>query len=100
MPIRQSELNKKHHIIFPHKKSKELFNSFEVIPTCDLVIAEVSYPSTSLGIELGWAHKGGIKIICIYKKDTHISQSLKTVSKEFIEYTDSENLVDLLVRLF
>ena len=54
-PIKNSELYNSHEIIFPHDKSSEVSNSKEVIKGCDMVIAEVSYPSTGMGIELGWA---------------------------------------------
>jgi len=50
--IRKSELNKQHKIIFPHE-TEEFVNSKNIIKDCDLMIAEVTYPATSLGIELG-----------------------------------------------
>ncbi len=97
-PIRKSQLNKKHQIIFPHEKVKDPFNSLELIPTCDLLIAEVTYPSTGLGIELGWANKEKKKIICVYKKGSNVSQSLKAVSNDFIEYSNIQNLIEFLTK--
>lgn len=55
-PIRNSTLNTKHQITLPHENSIEQFNSKEFLKKCNLVIADVSYPSTGLGIELGWAN--------------------------------------------
>ena len=67
-PIRNSPLNKEHEMIFPHENSSQIFDSKNTIPTCDLIISEVSYPSTSMGIELGWANKENKRILFIYKK--------------------------------
>jgi hypothetical protein len=94
-PIRSSLLNKKHEIIFPHETDK-FINSKEIIKGCDLVIAEVSFQSTAMGIELGWANIMGKKIICVYKKGSKISQSLKTVSSVFLEYKNFKDLIDKL----
>lgn len=97
-PIRNSSLNKKHEIIFPHE-TDEFINSKEIIKDCDLVIAEVSFQSTGIGIEMGWANMMGKKIICVYKQGSKISQSLKTVSEDFIEYNDINNLIDKLNKI-
>lgn len=94
-PLRQSALNQTHAIILPHE-TEQFINSKEVIENCDLVIAEVSYPSTGMGIELGWAESLGKKVICIYKAGIKPSSSLKVVSQVFLEYTSSEHLVEQL----
>ncbi len=92
-PIRNSRLNNKHTIVLPHEKSDKPFNSKEFLKNCDLMIAEVSYPATGLGIELGWADIYGIPIICIYKKNTKPSGSLKVITDKFLEYSNSEELI-------
>jgi nucleoside 2-deoxyribosyltransferase len=93
-PIKQSALNKEHTFILPHEKSDELFDSKELLRNdCDLVIAEVSYPSTGVGIELGWANAFGVPIVCFYRKDFKPSESLRSVSKEFVEYNDVKELI-------
>ncbi|MCX7956147.1 MAG: hypothetical protein N2593_03555 [Patescibacteria group bacterium] len=78
LPIKKTDFNKAYQFIFPHEKSKEkLFNSKKLFyEGCDLVLAEISYPSISIGIELGWANMLGIKIICLYKKGIKPSKSL------------------------
>lgn len=98
-PIRHSELNNKYEFILPHEKSSQIFNSKKIIPQCDLIISEISYPSTSMGIELGWASKENIKILFIYKKGVKIAKSLKMVSSNFIGYLDSNDLIEK-IRLF
>ena len=54
-PIRGSIFNSLHEIILPHEIYKEAkdFITKDIIKSCDLMIAEVSLPSTGLGIELG-----------------------------------------------
>ncbi len=92
-PVRNSGLNKAHEIIFPHEESDMPTNSKEFLKTCDLMIAEVSFPATGLGIELGWADAFDIPILLIHKKGSHISNSSKLLTDNIIEYSDSEDLV-------
>ncbi|MBI3619557.1 hypothetical protein HY214_00190 [Candidatus Roizmanbacteria bacterium] len=95
-PIRNSKLNNEHEFILPHEVSEQTFNSKEIIPHCDLIISEVSYPSTGLGIELGWANKEDKKILFISKTGTPVARSLKILSSDFIEYTDYNDLIEKL----
>ncbi|MFZ2593696.1 MAG: hypothetical protein WAX38_02885 [Minisyncoccia bacterium] len=95
-PLRNSKLNTAHEISLPHEKSSDQFSSRNFLLSQDVVLAEVSYPSTGQGIELGWAESLGIPIVCIYKKGCTYSVSLTSVSSEFFEYENSE---DLLVQL-
>jgi len=93
-PIQDSSLAKEHNFIFPHSNSGEPFNSKEFFQNdCDLIIAEVSYPATGLGIELGWADMLKVPVVCIYKKDSKVSGSLKAVTDTFLEYSDSGDLI-------
>jgi hypothetical protein len=95
-PIRNSGLNTKHEIVLPHEKSDSQFNSKEYLKKCDLVIAEVSYPSTGQGIELGWANLYNVPIVCIYKFNTKPSGALKAVSNNLFEYSGKEDLIQKL----
>ena len=96
MPIRRSELSTLHDFILPHEASDQVFDSKEIILSCDFIIAEVSYPSTGMGIELGWANNGSKKILCLYKKGVRISRSLRIVSTDFIEY---KNPIDFIEKI-
>jgi len=86
---------KEFEIIFPHEKA-ETKPSKNVIKNCFALIAEVSYPSHGVGIEIGWADSFGIPVIFIFKKGSRISSSLKVVSDIFIEY---EKIEDILPKL-
>lgn len=100
LPIRESQLNSEHEIILPHEIYQEAsdFVTKDIIKTCDVMVAEVSFPATGLGIELGLANAFECPIICIYRKGAKISGSLKVVCKNFIEYTDKEDLIEKLGR--
>ncbi|MDP2666828.1 MAG: hypothetical protein Q8P05_05015 [Candidatus Diapherotrites archaeon] len=93
-PLRNSSLNQIHDIILPHERDGEPASSRDIIPTCHYVLAEVSYPSTGLGIELGWADHSGVQIICLYRKGNAISSSLRIISNIFIEYADASDMID------
>lgn len=94
--IRQSSVFSKHTCILPYEKSEKPENTHEIIKAADLIIAEVSYPGTGLGIELGWAHSFQKRIICIYKYDFHLAGSLKYISEEYISYVDYPELIKKL----
>ena len=95
-PIRKSRLNSENEIVFPHEKSDAPFSSKNFLKTFDVMVAEVSYPATGLGIELGWASCSGYPIICLYKKGSKISSSLRTITNRFLEYNDEKEMISLL----
>lgn len=95
-PLRKSQLDKLHEITLPHENSTDQFNSKKYMKDCNLILAEVSYPSTGQGIELGWANLYEIPIVCFYKKDVKPSGSLKIISNTFVEYENSEDMVQKL----
>lgn len=92
LPLKASELAKEHTFIFPHDQSLTPWLTKNVISTCDIFIAEVSYPFTGLGIELGWANIYDRHILCIYQKGSKPSESLKIATNNFLEYEDSSDL--------
>jgi hypothetical protein len=92
-PIRESVLNTQHEIIFPHEDYSSTINTKDVVKNCDVVFAEVSFPATGLGIELGWADIFSVPIVCFYKIDKKISGSLKFITNNFIEYSDLNDLL-------
>jgi len=91
-PLRKSELNIKHHIFFPHE-TDEFVNTKEIIKKSDIIVAEVSYPATGMGIELGWASDANKRIVCIFRTGSKVSGSLKVVCDKFIEYSDASDIV-------
>ena len=99
-PIRNSALNSKFFFILPHENSNELFSSLEFFKSksVDLLIAEVSYPSTGLGIELGQASSFNIPIACIYKIGNKYSNAVKALTKNIFEY-DEKSLIEVISKI-
>jgi hypothetical protein len=94
-PLRSSALNAAHEILLPQEHGKEQVTQ-DLIKNADVVIAEVSLPSTGQGIELGWAYIFGVPIICLYEKGSKFSNSLHFITDTFIEY---KNTNDMLTQL-
>lgn len=93
-PIENSDELKEFNIIFPHKKSRYSSNGRDFYKDINLFIAEVTYPATGLGIELGWAYDEEIPIYCFYKTGSKISSSLKSVTNNFVEYSSVDDLIN------
>ncbi len=94
-PLKNSSLNLINAFFFPHEDGRNV-NTQEKIKYSDLILAEVSFPSTGQGIELGWATGFGVHIICVSKEGAVISSALKYVTTDFITYSDKEDLVNKL----
>ena len=84
--------------VFPHKDTDQPTNSKERIKEFDLVLAEVSSPSTGVGIELGWADMIGVPVVCIHKQGTGPSLSLQSITREIIQYTDAATLKEAVTK--
>ena len=93
-PIKDAKSLAMHNFFFPHDEKNKLVKTKEIIKNYDLVIAEVSIPATGLGIELGWADYSGTPILCIYEKGAKFSSSLKFITNNFIEYKNSNDLIE------
>lgn len=94
-PIKSNPELSNLNIVLPHD-GKTSYNSPDFYQNLDLFIAEVSYPATGLGIELGWAYDAGVPIVCVSKVGTKVSGSLSVLTNEFYQYHDSAELIKLL----
>lgn len=97
-PLRESALNSKHEIILPHENDNEV-STKDVIRDSDLFVAEVSYPSTGSGIELGWANSAYVTIACFYKTGSEISSSIKYVTDNVFPYDSIESVIAKVAEL-
>ena len=77
-----------YELFLPHEGDNVMQKAADILPGCDLLLAEVSHPSTGQGIELGIAHMLKTPIICIYKKDAKPSGSLHYITDQIYEYSD------------
>lgn len=96
IPIRNSELNNLHTFLFPQENNKQEIITKDIIKSCDLVIVEISYPSTGAGIEMGWANAFNVPIICIYEKGNKFSSAINYVADEIIEYSHPQDFLSRL----
>lgn len=85
--------------VFPHVDSEAPTNSKEQMKSIDLMIAEVSYPSTGLGIEIGWADSLNKPIVCIHKAGTVPSTAISGVCREITEYDSLESLKEAMKKV-
>ncbi len=92
-PLRKSLLNKEHDIFLPQEKGYQEITK-EILKEYNLLIAEVSRPSTGEGIELGWANMFGIPIIYIHKENTRPSSALGKLSTTFIAYKNTQDMIN------
>lgn len=94
-PLKDSSIAEEHTLVFPNEDSDELFDSKSFLRNeCDLFVAEVSRPSTGLGIELGWADQLGVPIICTCHEGSKPSSSIKALTDDIIHYRNSKDLVE------
>lgn len=100
-PLKQSILNKIHDINYflQDDSPAKVKNSKEIIKDCDLIIADITFQSTAIGIEIGWADAFNKKIILIYKKGSTVSKYMSLISEDIIEYADSSDLINKLEKI-
>lgn len=99
-PLKESKLTNAHELTFPHENSDKFFNSREFLKKkADIMVAEVSNPSTGLGIELGWADIFDVEIILVAQEGCDISGSLKALGSEVYRYKDEEDMIEYLIEV-
>ncbi len=98
-PIRNDKELQKYNIILPHEHSSFNPNGREFYSSLTAMIAEVTFPGTGMGIELGWAYDDSIPIYCIYQKGVKIASSLKQLNSKFIEYTSEQELLEIVKKI-
>ncbi len=96
VPIRSSEKLREYEIILPHEESSVTSNTRNFYKDIDLIIAECSYPSIGLGIELGWAFDDNIPVYCIHKRDIKISGSINAITQNIYEYSNVDEMLSII----
>ena len=95
IPIRSSDLDGRHEFFLPHE-SEQSINTKEEIQSSDLLLAEVSFPATGSGIEIGWADAAHIPLVFIYKEGAKVSNSVRHLTDQIIEYSSTTDLITKL----
>ena len=96
IPIRNRENLRKNEIILPHEESSMSSNKRDFYKNIDFIIAECSYPSIGLGIELGWAFDDNIPVYCIHKKNIKISGSINAITQNIFEYSNVNEMLFII----
>lgn len=92
-PLKQSTLAQEHTIIFPHDDADAEIETNSHVVNAELLIAEVSHPSTGTGIEIGLAQAAKVPTLFLYKTGVTLSSALKFIRGTLVEYTDASDLV-------
>ncbi len=92
-PLRSSSLAREHTLVLPMEKAPTGDTKADILSST-IVIAEVSHPSTGMGIELGWADSAGIPIVCIYLEGSKPSPALKGISAIFVQYSGAKDMIE------
>lgn len=93
-PIKESIIFADRQIFLPHEGDKLNIKTKDIIKSFDLMIAEVSYPSTGQGIEIGLAAAANVPIVCLCKSDAKLSSALRFYAADIIEYQTPQELVE------
>ncbi|OGI16049.1 hypothetical protein A3K63_02125 [Candidatus Micrarchaeota archaeon RBG_16_49_10] len=73
-------------------KDKFVSKSLDLLKKSDYFVAEVSEPSTGVGIEIGWAYGNRKRMIFLAKKGAKVSRSIGNLPGKMIEYRDAKDL--------
>lgn len=88
-----------YELFLPHRDDAKGVKSKEIIAGSDVVLAEVSRPSTGQGIELGWADDSGVPIVCFYRSGSAPSGALRFVARSMFEYCDQSDMINQLTAI-
>lgn len=95
-PLRNDSFFEKHELILPHEKCENSSNPREFYKNIDIFIADCSEAGTGLGIELGWVYDDNKEIYCIYQTGKHVSNSIKSVTDNFYEYSNIKEMIEIV----
>jgi nucleoside 2-deoxyribosyltransferase len=96
---------KNHHEILEYfgksvGSAQEVFcHDIECVKNCDMVVAEVSYPSHGVGIEITTALHLGKQVIAIAKQEATVSRMVLGITDpnfKFIRYSNIEEIIEFL----
>jgi len=85
--------------VVPESKPEDEHLTKQIIEKADLVLVEVSLPSTGSGIELGWANAAGKPIIAFRNSGSTASPALQFVTTEMVEYVSLGDILAVFERL-
>jgi nucleoside 2-deoxyribosyltransferase len=91
-PLESNSIFREHDFFLPHAPKNISIKAKDIIYDFDLVIAEVTSPSTGQGIEIGLACAANVPVYCFCKAGAQISSSLQFYAEQITEYDGQQNL--------
>lgn len=98
-PIKASKLSTEHDFFLPHEANNIEVKAKDIIHSYELMVCEVSHPSTGQGIEIGLAAAANVPIVCFYKEGARPSSSLRFYSDQIIGYATTDDLMTKLANI-
>lgn len=100
-PLRQTREFLPHELILPHEGSDGLYPVVKELEDrkIGLVIAELSYPSTNQGIELGLAKAYGVPVGGMFRDGSTPPSAISVVTENVQCYRNARTLVETVGRL-
>ncbi len=78
------------------------FHDIKMVKSCDLLLAEVSYPAIGLGFEIAYALQQNKQVLAIAKENAKVSRlilGIKHKKYNFSRYTTIEDIFSLIMRI-
>lgn len=84
---------------FPGETKEEIQQTKDDIASADLVLVEVSIPSTGSGIEMGWANAAGVPIVAFHQGGSEHSPAVQFATRDIHVYVTEQHIIDVLQKL-
>lgn len=95
-PLKLSNLVNKFDFILPHDGQPYQSGAKDLIKTCAKVVAEISFPSTGSGIEIGWADAFEIPLIILHNNNVTPSRYYYDLAENVLSYGSVEEMITKL----
>ena len=91
LPIKNYFKDSEFNFFFPEEQK---INTKEITKNSDLFFCELSYQSTGVAIETGWADAYSKPIFCFYKNGTTVPTAYNYLTDNFYNYSTTQELLE------
>lgn len=81
----------------PTENKVMLANALNEMDKSDLIIADASYVSLGVGMEVGYFKGKGKKVIFLHRKSTFLDENMEGVSDYLVEYESDDDILNWLI---
>jgi len=71
-------------------------NDISCVRSVDLFVAECTYPSTGLGVELAEAHYAEVPTLAVAREDVHVSRLVEGIQYPLFTFRRYTEIVEVL----